>query len=99
MTDFKNLLSKLKITQPGVWEGDSYTIEVDSSDAWGKLESKLDAGVDSGLLELDDDRCIVEEDGAFSVYTFAEQATNTTVQFSLTADFDADLYTLTLEVI
>lgn len=99
MTDFKDLLNKLKITQPGVWEDDSYTIEVDNSDAWGKLESKLDVGVDSGILELDDDQCVVEVDGAFSVYTFTDEKADAVVQLSLTADFDSDLYTLTLEVI
>lgn len=88
----KDILKTLNITDVGVYEGPGYVIELDNSDAWGRMESKLDIGVSKDILEKLDDESSVEYEGAVSMYQYQDQA-----KLILTADFDEDVYTLSIE--
>ena len=88
----RELLTKLKINNPGYWEGDTYIVDIDSDLDWGKINSKLDQGVTDGILEAQDDGG-VEEDGAVIFYSDVEEGHLLT----LTADFESDSYRLMIE--
>lgn len=88
----KEILKTLNITDVGVYEGSDYTIDLESSDAWGRTESKLDIGVSKDILEKIDDESSVEYEGAVSMYQYQDQA-----RLILTADFDENIYKLSIE--
>lgn len=93
--NIKNILKDLNISEVGTYEGDSYIIDIDNSDSWGKLDSKLDAGWSKGILELIDSESSVEEEGAVTTYEYANSSEK--ARLILTADFDAEKYTLYIE--
>lgn len=93
--EVKKLLKDLGINQPGVWTTSStYLIELESDTDWGKVESKLDGGVASGLLDDVVDQSFVDLDGAHSVYTYEDK-----IELRLTAEFDAEAYALEVAVL
>ncbi len=93
--NIKNILKDLNISEVGIYEGDSYIIELDSSDNWGKLDSKLDAGWSKGILDFIDSESSVEEEGAVTTYEYTNSSER--AKLILMADFDEDVYTLSIE--
>ena len=93
--NIKNILKDLNISEVGIYEGDSYIIELDSSNNWGKLDSKLDVGWSKGILDFIDSESSVEEEGAVTTYEYTNSSER--AKLILTADFDEDVYTLSIE--
>lgn len=88
----KSVLKELNIANAGTYEGSLYVIDLNDSDAWGKIESKLDIGVSNNLLDKLDDESSVEYEGAVSTYQYQDNA-----KLILAADFDENVYTLSIE--
>lgn len=82
----KELLSKLGITKTGEYAEDgSYVIEIEDSNKWGVIYSKLD---NSDLVELQDESSLLTADEASLIY-FSDD-----YQLALIADFENELYKL-----
>ena len=82
----EELLNNIGIRKKGHF-GDSgeYIIDIDNSNEWGVIYSKLDKSPD---LELQDDSSILTEEDSSIIY-FSDD-----YQFTLMADFDNNLYKL-----
>lgn len=93
MTNPKNLLVSFGIDLPGLWNGSQYVVELQSSNQWGQVEGKLDHQVSQGVLDRLDQQCVIDVDGALTVYQYPDQS----IELSLQADFDQDNYRLVLE--
>ena len=82
----KELLNKLGISQVGEYAEDgSYVIDIDNSNKWGVVYSKLD---NSPLVELQDESSLLTADEASLIY-FSDS-----YQLTLIADFDNEIYKL-----
>ena len=82
----KELLSKLGINKTGEYAEDgSYVIEIEDSNKWGVIYSKLD---NSDLVELQDESSLLTADEASLIY-FSDG-----YQLALIADFENELYRL-----
>lgn len=87
----KELLRKLGINLIGSYAEDgSYVIDIDNSDKWGTIYTKLD---NSDLVELQEESSLLTSDNASQIYT------NDDYQLALIADFENDLYKLVISEI
>ena len=83
-TNMKQLLSKIGITEAGHFsEDDNYVIDIETSDSFSKIFSKLDK---SDLVEENEDASVVDVDVTNVMYTTEDYTLN------LIADFKNDLY-------
>ena len=83
----KELLKSIGITAVGNYgnNGD-YIIDIESSDKWGSIYTKLE---NSDLVELQEDSSLLTQDEASLIYLSDDD-----YQLVLVADFDNDLYKL-----
>ena len=87
----KELLKQLGINLVGYYADDgSYVIDIDDSNKWGVIYSKLD---NSDLLELQEESSLLTADEASQIY-FSDE-----FQLALIADFENELYKLVVSEI
>ena len=82
----KDLLRQIGISNVGHYAEDgSYVIDIDDSNKWGVIYSKLD---NSDLIELQEESSLLTSDNASQIYLSDDY------QLALIADFNNDLYKL-----
>lgn len=82
----KDLLKQLGINLVGYYTDDgSYVIDIDDSNKWGVIYSKLD---NSDLVDLQEESSLLTSDEASQIYLGDEY------QLALIADFENELYKL-----
>ena len=85
----KELLAGLNINKVGTYsDTDSYVIDLDGSNEWGNINSKLDK---SDLLEYQDEVSFLNVDNSNQVYNYLDE-----YQITLMADFNEDSYQLVI---
>ena len=83
----KELLVELGINKVGIYsDTDSYVIDLNGSNEWGNINSKLDK---RDLLEYQDEVSFLNIDNSNQVYNYLDE-----YQVTLMADFNEDSYQL-----
>ena len=91
--DIEQLLSELEID--GIVEqgdNDSYIVQIDSSDEFGKIFSKLEK---SPIVDQWEENQVVTDQGSSLLYEVIDQP----YMLNLIADFDSDVYQLIINEI
>lgn len=89
---FEQLLKKLNIDKTGSYDGkNSYVVDLDSDDEWGKIFTKLDSNEDLDELEANG---FTNEHSSQTVYQYEDQ-----FMITLSGDLDADKYELIINEI
>lgn len=87
----KDFLKELGIEAVGHYAEDgSYVVDIDNSNKWGVIYSKLD---NSDLVELQDESSLLTSDDASQIYLSDDY------QLALIADFNNDQYKLVVSEI
>ncbi len=83
----EDYLSSLNITQEGIYNDDSYIIDLSNSDAYGRMFTKLDSSED---LELLDKNQVITEEGSSLIY----ESKSYPLILNLISDWESDRYQL-----
>ena len=87
--DIEELVQELGIDKEGSYTpNDSYVIDLDSSDEFGKIYSKLDTNED---LEYEEDSSLLTVNNSSMIYNYKDK-----YQIVLIADFNNDAYKVTI---